>query len=175
MTEAVQLEAHARAGTRRLFWRNYLAHSLEGGLFMGALSFVSASTLLPTVVRSLRGPDWLISMMPVMMAVGALLPPVFTAHVIDRLRRYMPLLLVTGVFQRVPYLLAGLALLQPCRQPRRGAGGGGPGAAGLRPLLRRELHRLAAVGDPHGSRPAAGGSATSPPCRCCACWPRWAS
>jgi MFS family permease len=40
-----------------------------------------------------------------------LLPPIFTAHVIDRLHRYMPLLLVTGIFQRLPYLLAALALL----------------------------------------------------------------
>ena len=113
MTEAVQLEASSRvgAGPRRLFRRNYLAHSFEGGLYMGALSFVSASTLMPTVVRSLGGANWLISMMPIMMAVGVLLPPIFTAHVIERLRRYMPLLLVTGVLQRLPYLLAALALL----------------------------------------------------------------
>jgi sulfofructose kinase len=58
MTEAVQLEASSRAGAgpRRLFRRNYLAHSFEGGLYMGALSFVSASTLMPTVVRSLGVP-----------------------------------------------------------------------------------------------------------------------
>lgn len=99
------------AGWRRHLRQNYLVHSVEGGMFFGALSFVSATTLLPTIIRDLGGPNWLISMMPVMMAMGVLLPPIFTAHLIDRLGRYMPLLLVTGVFQRLPYLLAALALL----------------------------------------------------------------
>ncbi len=98
-------------GWRRHLRRNYLVHSVEGGLFFGALSFISASTLLPTIIRDLGGPNWLISLMPVMMGVGVMLPPIFTAHLIDRLGRYMPLLLVTGVFQRLPYLLAGAALL----------------------------------------------------------------
>ena len=98
-------------GWRRYLWRNYLVHSIEGGLFFAALNFVSASTLLPTIIRDLGGPNWLISLMPVMMTVGVMLPPIFTAHLIDRLGRYMPLLLVTGVFQRLPYLLAALALL----------------------------------------------------------------
>ncbi|HUS92016.1 MAG TPA: MFS transporter [Phycisphaerae bacterium] len=109
--QAVAEEARTRAGGRRDVRWNYVAHSLEGGLFLGALTFVSATTLLPTIVRSLGGPDWLVSLMPIMMASGVLLPPIFTAHAIDRLHRYMPLLLVTGVFQRLPYLLAGLALL----------------------------------------------------------------
>ena len=105
------LRREADDGARRHFWRNYAAHSLEGGLFLGGMTFVSATTLLPTIVRTLHGPVWLVSLMPMMMAVGVLLPPIFTAHAIDRLRRYMPMLLVTGVFQRLPYLLAGLALL----------------------------------------------------------------
>jgi MFS family permease len=108
MSEAVQKETDA---VPRHFLRNYLAHSLEGGLFMGGLGFISATTVLPTVIKNLHGPSWLISLMPVMMPVGVLLPPILTAHVIDRLRRYMPLLLVTGVFQRLPYLLAAAALL----------------------------------------------------------------
>ncbi len=91
--------------------RNYLAHAIEGGLFIGGLAFTNANTLLPTVVQSLGGPPWLISMMPIMMGFGFLLPPIFTAHWIQRLPHYMPLLMVTGLIQRLPYLLAGAALV----------------------------------------------------------------
>ncbi|HUU09135.1 MAG TPA: MFS transporter [Phycisphaerae bacterium] len=89
---------------------NYAVHAVEGGLFMGGLAFVSFTTLMPTVVKHLGGPDWLVSLTPIMMWSGLMLPPVFTAHRIDRLRRYMPLLLVTGIIQRLPYLAAALAL-----------------------------------------------------------------
>jgi len=90
---------------------NYRAHALEGGLFIGGMAFVNATTLLPTVVKSLGGDTWLISLMPIIMSVGFLLPPIFTAHWIQRLTRYMPLLIVTGLVQRLPYLLAGAALV----------------------------------------------------------------
>ena len=90
---------------------NYRAHAIEGGLFIGGLAFVNATTLLPTIVNELHGPTFLVSLMPVIMGVGFLLPPIFTAHWIQRLPRYMPLLMVTGLVQRLPYLLAGLAIL----------------------------------------------------------------
>ena len=71
---------------------NTVAHVIEGGLFIGGLAFVSAETLLPTVIKNLGGGNWLISLMPVMMMAGFMLPPIFTAHWIDRQRRFMPLL-----------------------------------------------------------------------------------
>ncbi|MBE3069725.1 MAG: hypothetical protein IMZ66_05765 [Planctomycetes bacterium] len=90
---------------------NYVVHAVEGGLFMGGLWFVSATTLMPTVVQSLGGPDWLVALTPILMLVGMLLPPVFMAHRIERLERYMPMLLVTSAIQRLPFLVAGLVLL----------------------------------------------------------------
>ena len=99
------------AADRREFRWNYVAHVLDGGLFMGALGFVSGTTVMPTIIKRLGGPDWLVSLMPVMLMMGFMVPPVFTAHRIERLGRYMPLLLVTGIFQRLPYLVAALALL----------------------------------------------------------------
>lgn len=90
---------------------NYVVHAVEGALFMGGLCFVSATTLLPTVVQSLGGPDWLVALTPILMLTGMLLPPLFMAHRIERLERYMPLLLVTSAIQRLPFLVAGLVLL----------------------------------------------------------------
>ncbi|MCX5682899.1 MAG: MFS transporter, partial [Planctomycetota bacterium] len=109
MSEAVAGQPDGEV--RRYFWRNYVAHAFDGGFFTGGLAFVDARTVLPTMVLSLGGPAWLISLMPVMFLVGAAIPPIFTAHLIDRLTRFHPILMTTGIFQRLPYLAAGIVLL----------------------------------------------------------------
>ena len=38
--------------------RNYAAHSLEGGLFIGGVAFVHPQTVLPRIIERLGGPDW---------------------------------------------------------------------------------------------------------------------
>jgi MFS family permease len=91
--------------------RNYLLHSLEGGFIIGGMTFVSAETVLPRLVEFLNGPAWLISLMPVMLALGFCLPPVFTAHKVENLNRMKPFIMATSIFQRVPFLLAGIVLL----------------------------------------------------------------
>lgn len=90
---------------------NYLAHVLDGGLYMGSQALLSANTVLTTAIASFGGPAWLISLMPVLMMLGVSAVPVFTAHRLDRLTRSMPLLLATGFVQRLPILAIGLVLL----------------------------------------------------------------
>jgi MFS family permease len=102
-------ELHPDAHRNR-HW-NYVAHVLDGGLYMGSLAVVSPNTILPTAIETLGGPSWLVSLAPVMTLIGVTLPPLFTAHLVDRLHRYMPLLLTTGIVQRLPYLLVALLLL----------------------------------------------------------------
>lgn len=96
--------------------RNWLAHAAEGGLFMGGLAFVNAQTLIPSVVQGLGGPEWLVTLVPVLMMVGFQFSPILTAHRIGRLQRFHPLLMTTCAFQRLPYLVAGLVLLA-CDRP----------------------------------------------------------
>lgn len=91
--------------------RNWLAHAVEGGLFMGAMACVNAQTLLPSVVNGLGGPQWLVAQMPAMMMLGFQLPPIFLAHRIAGLSRFQPLLLWTGIPQRLPFLIAAILLL----------------------------------------------------------------
>lgn len=91
--------------------RNYVLHAVEGGMFIGAMGLVSFNTVLPKLIQSLGGPTWAISLMPVLMMAGMLAPPLLTAHYLEHLPRYMPTLRITGVFQRVPFLLTGLLLL----------------------------------------------------------------
>jgi len=91
--------------------RNFAMLTVEGGLFVGGLALLNENTVLPSMVRSLGGPDWLTSLTPVLPAIGFTLAPICTAHIIERAERFKPLCLVTGIFQRLPYLVAGLMLL----------------------------------------------------------------
>jgi len=109
----VQTAERDDAGMTLHFRRNYLAHGIDGGLFMGGLAFVDSQTVLPRMVESLGGPNWVIALTPVLMMVGMMGPQILVAHRIERLARMKPLLLVTGVLQRLPYLAAGLVLLLP--------------------------------------------------------------
>ena len=95
---------------QRYFWQNYLAHSIEGGLYMGGLSFLAAETVMPAMVKDLGGPSWLISLMPMMMMFGIGWPSLLTAHWVERLPRVKPFILATGFLQRLPYLIAALSL-----------------------------------------------------------------
>ncbi len=90
---------------------NYAAHVVEGGLYMGGLSFVAANSVLPRLVELLGGPAWVIGLSPMLMMIGFSILPLFTAHRIERLKRVMPLLIPATTLQRLPYLFAGLGLL----------------------------------------------------------------
>ncbi len=92
-------------------WRNYLAHSIEGGMYVAGLAFLAAETVMPAMVKSLGGPNWLVSLMPMMTALGFSWLPLFTAHRVERLAWVKPFVMKTGIFQRLPFLVAGLALL----------------------------------------------------------------
>jgi MFS family permease len=96
---------------QRYFWRNYLAHCIEGGLYMGGLAFVAAETVLPAMVKSLGGPNWLISLTPMMLMFGIGWPSLLTAHYVEQLPKVKPFILATGFLQRLPYLVAALSLL----------------------------------------------------------------
>ncbi|MFC1582525.1 MFS transporter [Planctomycetota bacterium] len=95
----------------RYLWRNYLAHTIEGGLYMGGLTFVMPMVVVTYLINEMNGPAILTAIVPVMLSIGFLTPPLFMAHILETLRRYKPVIMVTGVFQRLPYLAAGLALI----------------------------------------------------------------
>lgn len=95
---------------RRFFWRNYMAHSIEGGLFMGGSTFLAADSVMPAMIKSLGGPTWLISLMPMMMTLGFMMPQILTAHVVERLQWVKPFIMATGIVQRLPYAIAALGL-----------------------------------------------------------------
>ncbi len=96
---------------RKHLARNYIAHCIEGGLFMGGMQFLSAQSVLPVVLDRLRAPAWLTAMAPILMVFGLAVTPLLIAHRVERMARHKVFVATVGIFQRLPYLLAGLALI----------------------------------------------------------------
>lgn len=91
--------------------RNYWVFVTEGGLFISGIAFVSQDTILPVIVRQLGGGDTILAFLPTLMLIGFALPPLLTAGWIERQGKLYPMLRLFGFFQRLPYLLAALAIL----------------------------------------------------------------
>ncbi|MEM1293747.1 MAG: MFS transporter [Verrucomicrobiota bacterium] len=90
--------------------RNFVLHCIEGGIYMGGLAFVSAETVLPKLVQSLGGPDWVISLMPSLLLMFMFAPGIIASPMIERLPRLFPFVAAFGVIQRLPYLIAAIIL-----------------------------------------------------------------
>jgi MFS family permease len=93
------------------FRRNYVALTLDGAFYTIAIAFVAAETVLPNLLTDLGGPTWLVAMAPTLGVYGFYIVPLFTAHRVEKLRNFSRFVAWVGVPQRLPALVAGLALL----------------------------------------------------------------
>jgi MFS family permease len=109
----------ASAPDRRLneLRRNFAAHVAEGGLYIGGLSFVSSSTVLPRMLERLGAPDVLVALSPTLLTIGFILPGLFVAHRIEQLPKMRGWVVGLGVWQRLPYLAAALLLWAAAQHP----------------------------------------------------------
>ncbi len=108
---SARLDQYHSLLVQRHLLRNYISHSIEGGLYMGGFRFIAAETIGPAMVATLGGPDWLVALMPVLSMFGYIFPQILMAHYIQGMSRHMPYVTLIGVFQRLPLLAAGLVLL----------------------------------------------------------------
>lgn len=95
--------------TRRHLRYNVTVGLMDGGTFGIALGFASFGTVLPLFVDTMTDSATLIGLVPAIHAAGWLLPQLFTATHISRLRRYKPTVLLNTIHERIPFL--GLALV----------------------------------------------------------------
>jgi MFS family permease len=98
---------HATPHLRRNFWM----HCLEGGFYMAGLAFLSPETVMPGFVKELGGPANLIAMMPVLLPAMFNTPGLFVAPLVERLQHHKPFVMVFGLLQRLPYLIAALVMM----------------------------------------------------------------
>jgi MFS family permease len=93
---------------------NVIVNLADGSLFGAALGFASFSTILPLFVNSMTDSTTLIGLVPAIHSAGWLLPQLFTASYVSRLRRYKNNVLRMTIHERVPFLgFAIVALLIP--------------------------------------------------------------
>ncbi|MCK6538858.1 MAG: MFS transporter [Anaerolineales bacterium] len=107
--------------TRRHLRHNVIVNLADGGFFGLALGFASFGTILPLFVASMTDSATLIGLVPAIHAAGWLLPQLFTANYIARLRRYKRTVLLMTIHERIPFLgFAIVALLLPRIGPQAG-------------------------------------------------------
>ncbi|MHB1135088.1 MAG: MFS transporter [Chloroflexota bacterium] len=102
--------AHAAFVRANLRW-NIAVLAFDYGLFGLGLSLAATTTLLPAFAQRLGASNLVIGLLPALLTVGWGLPSIFFANYIERQPRKMPLILWVTVWERVPYLLLGLAAL----------------------------------------------------------------
>lgn len=77
-----------------------------------ALSLVSRETIMPLLVSELTDSKLAIGLIPAIFSIAFYLPQLFAANHAERLKRKLPfVMLIGGLFERVPYLLIGFAIL----------------------------------------------------------------
>jgi MFS family permease len=74
-------------------------------------SFVSVDAILPVFVSTLTPSPVLIGMVRALWQAGWFLPQLFLAPAVEKRKRQLPLVLILGFNERLPYLIIGLAVL----------------------------------------------------------------
>ena len=110
-SEASSTAAGDAAFVRTNLRWNFLALSLDYGLFGLGLSLAASTTVLPAFAQRLGASNLVIGLLPALLTVGWGLPSVFFANYIERQERKLPMVLAVTVWERLPYLLLGLAAL----------------------------------------------------------------
>lgn len=93
---------------------NFIVSVLDGGFFGLALGFASFVTILPLFVSTMTDSTILIGLVPALHNMGWQLPQLLMAGRVAHLRRYKPMVVLTTIHERLPFLgLAAVAWFLP--------------------------------------------------------------
>jgi MFS family permease len=93
---------------------NYIFNILDGAFFGFGIGFASFSTILPLFVSTLTDSALLIGLIPAVHSTGAMLPQLFTARSLNRVKLFKPALMRATIHERLPFLgLAAVSWLIP--------------------------------------------------------------
>ncbi|MDE2852911.1 MAG: MFS transporter [Chloroflexota bacterium] len=91
---------------------NFSVNVLDNMFYALAISLVSQETIMPLLVSRLTDSTIAVGLIPAIFSLCFLLPQLFVANHAERLPRKLPFVLLgSGLLQRLPYPLIGLALL----------------------------------------------------------------
>jgi MFS family permease len=88
---------------------NYIVNILDGAFFGFGIGFASFSTVLPLFFSTLTNSALLIGLIPAIHNTGVMLPQLFTARSLNKVRFFKPPLMRATIHERLPFL--GLALI----------------------------------------------------------------
>src|SRR5262245_10635061 len=119
MIEATASISTAQQQIERDYRWNFLVNALDGASFWFAMSFISATIILPLYVSHFTNSLVLIGLIPFLSTAGYLLPQLFTANAVERAPRKKFFPATIGFFlERMPiFLLAPAAFLLATDQP----------------------------------------------------------
>jgi len=96
---------------KNLNW-NFSVNVLDNMFYALAISLVSQETIMPLLVSELTDSTIAVGLIPAIFSLSFLLPQLFVANHAERLPRKLPFVLLgSGLLQRLPYPLIGIALL----------------------------------------------------------------
>jgi MFS family permease len=102
-------EAVSSTGEELPYWkRNFAANFLDVSFFSLGMAFGSMTTIVPLFIRELGGSNLLVGMVPAIVQTGFVLPPLFVAPYVSRLRRTLPYVLRVTLGERIPWFILAL-------------------------------------------------------------------
>ncbi len=97
--------------TKNLRW-NFSVNLIDITFITLAFSLISRETIMPLLIDELTDSKIAIGLVPAIFSISFYLPQLFAANHAERLKRKLPfVMLIGGVLERVPYFLAGFAIL----------------------------------------------------------------
>lgn len=88
---------------------NFILNTFDGAVFAFGLSFASRSTVIPVYVKHIGGDAIALSLIPVLWILGFNIPQIAIANHARQVSPKKPLLLKTGLMQRLPWLVLTVA------------------------------------------------------------------
>jgi MFS family permease len=88
--------------------KNFVINTFDGAIYSFAMSFVALSTVMPVFVKNVTGSNIYVGLIPVLWTLGFNFPQIIMANYVRRLPYKKPLLLITALAQRLPWLFLAI-------------------------------------------------------------------
>ncbi|MFH1759628.1 MAG: MFS transporter [bacterium] len=94
---------------RNHYPRNMAVNILDVGFFQFAMAIISVAVVMPAFAVKLGASNLLIGFLPAVIQIGWFLPQLISSFFIEGLVRKKPLLLLSGIFQRLPWIVVAVS------------------------------------------------------------------
>lgn len=93
------------------YYYNFRVHVLDVSLYITGMHIASKEVIIPAFLKSLGAPTLLISLLPALSIIGLNFPKILGSFHVQGKARVKPLLMISGLFQRAPWLPVAFVLI----------------------------------------------------------------